>query len=433
MKQILPKRMAIITLILITLVCSASVIAYISYRQANEFRPHSTLYLQGKDNADATKSGYVATFLGWLKNFTGHNLEVIDSEGKVAFKEEVNPTPPSPCLRELLRAICTGGDTVVVKLDKKNPYIFFDTFTGWEQWVDLEDLNWLPDPPPYESQSNSFDKAQMIAHALGEVYYLARNRNRFTFVQEALLESHRKGGLPEEWKVRYYDTNGAGRMLIPNGVSDDVNMDRNTTHWMLHWYGPPDGQGLKWEVYREYFKMDNQAGSGNIIEVTRGIQPPDQPYSVQDPVAGEVLVFKGSVYYVDEPKHKIWSGRVENYQGVAYKVISVIQGSYSEQYIKVFHAIIYKSPDSDPTLPRLSSGIFYLGKELIVNATYTFIGYATARPVSIPTPPGVGGIIVPFDKFALLAPYIGLTSTIIVATAATAIYIKRVKHRKEKQ
>jgi hypothetical protein len=46
---------------------------------------------------------------------------------------------------------------------------------------------------------------------------------------------------------------------------------------------------------------------------------------------------------------------------------------------------------------------------------------------------GVGGIIVPVDKFALLAPYIGLTSTIIVATVATVIYVKRVKHRKEKQ
>ena len=46
---------------------------------------------------------------------------------------------------------------------------------------------------------------------------------------------------------------------------------------------------------------------------------------------------------------------------------------------------------------------------------------------------GVGGFVVPIDKFGLLAPYIGLASTIIVATAATAIYVKRIKHRKEKQ
>ena len=45
----------------------------------------------------------------------------------------------------------------------------------------------------------------------------------------------------------------------------------------------------------------------------------------------------------------------------------------------------------------------------------------------------VGGIVVPVDKFGLLAPYIGLASTILVATAATTIYIKHLKRRKEKQ
>lgn len=46
---------------------------------------------------------------------------------------------------------------------------------------------------------------------------------------------------------------------------------------------------------------------------------------------------------------------------------------------------------------------------------------------------GVGGIVIPVDKFGLLAPYIGLSSTILVVAVATAIYVKRVKHRKEKQ
>lgn len=45
----------------------------------------------------------------------------------------------------------------------------------------------------------------------------------------------------------------------------------------------------------------------------------------------------------------------------------------------------------------------------------------------------VGGIVIPVDKFALLAPFIGLASTILVATVATTIYIKRGKLRKEKQ
>jgi hypothetical protein len=45
----------------------------------------------------------------------------------------------------------------------------------------------------------------------------------------------------------------------------------------------------------------------------------------------------------------------------------------------------------------------------------------------------VGGIVFPVDKFALLAPYIGLASTVTVAAVAAVIYVKRVKRGKEKQ
>ena len=45
-----------------------------------------------------------------------------------------------------------------------------------------------------------------------------------------------------------------------------------------------------------------------------------------------------------------------------------------------------------------------------------------------PWPP-VGGLQGPIDKFGLLAPYIGIASTILIATA---IYVKRVKRRREK-
>ena len=56
------------------------------------------------------------------------------------------------------------------------------------------------------------------------------------------------------------------------------------------------------------------------------------------------------------------------------------------------------------------------------------------RAVFIYSPPsGVGGIVIHVDKFALLAPYIGLTSTIVVAAVVSAVYVKRVKRRKEKQ
>jgi hypothetical protein len=45
----------------------------------------------------------------------------------------------------------------------------------------------------------------------------------------------------------------------------------------------------------------------------------------------------------------------------------------------------------------------------------------------------VGGIELPIDKFALLTPYIGLTSAILAAAIATTVYVKRVKRREKKQ
>jgi len=45
----------------------------------------------------------------------------------------------------------------------------------------------------------------------------------------------------------------------------------------------------------------------------------------------------------------------------------------------------------------------------------------------------VGGVAIPIDRFGLLAPYFGLAATIIAVTAATTIYVKHVKRRKEKQ
>ncbi|MEM2971281.1 MAG: LamG domain-containing protein [Candidatus Bathyarchaeia archaeon] len=46
---------------------------------------------------------------------------------------------------------------------------------------------------------------------------------------------------------------------------------------------------------------------------------------------------------------------------------------------------------------------------------------------------GVGGYVIPVDKIGLLAPYIGLASTTVIAITATTIYIKRFKNKKQKQ
>ena len=72
----------------------------------------------------------------------------------------------------------------------------------------------------------------------------------------------------------------------------------------------------------------------------------------------------------------------------------------------------------------------------LAGTTYSFgAGGGDFWLIKVAGPPSnpVGGIWVPVDKFGLLAPYIGLASTILVATTATAIYVKHVKRRKKKQ
>jgi hypothetical protein len=53
----------------------------------------------------------------------------------------------------------------------------------------------------------------------------------------------------------------------------------------------------------------------------------------------------------------------------------------------------------------------------------------TLRAVFAYIPVPVGGVVVPVDKFGVLAPYISLALTIIAATVAATIYVKRVRRR----
>jgi len=85
---------------------------------------------------------------------------------------------------------------------------------------------------------------------------------------------------------------------------------------------------------------------------------------------------------------------------------------------------------SEPILPGETwSWVF---DETVKLQYYSFERLWITGNVTVKSLP-VGGFMVPVDKFALLAPYIGVASTILVATAATAIYAKRVKRKKKKQ
>jgi len=67
-----------------------------------------------------------------------------------------------------------------------------------------------------------------------------------------------------------------------------------------------------------------------------------------------------------------------------------------------------------------------------VGALANGFGGQIVGPV-LPTPVGGFAVLIDKPKPDLSGPYIGLASSIIVATVATAIYVKRVRHRKKKQ
>jgi hypothetical protein len=78
----------------------------------------------------------------------------------------------------------------------------------------------------------------------------------------------------------------------------------------------------------------------------------------------------------------------------------------------------------DKVLPFDEAKTVDLSDITLVGLTYSFNVRSAYDPWT------VGGVVVPVDKFGLLAPYIALASIILVATA---IYFKRVKRRKEEQ
>lgn len=87
---------------------------------------------------------------------------------------------------------------------------------------------------------------------------------------------------------------------------------------------------------------------------------------------------------------------------------------------------------SGETIPLSDYGIGYHTFTAVSTDFYNNTSTKTIRFTVLPQP-SVGGTVVPVDTFGLLAPYIGLASTISVATVAAAVYVRRVNRRKEKR
>jgi hypothetical protein len=122
--------------------------------------------------------------------------------------------------------------------------------------------------------------------------------------------------------------------------------------------------------------------------------------------------------------------------------IYVIHGTdWENNEVFVTNGVVYGVPYGNVYNTTGTVYAFANGTTIIVGGTFfpvegsVYIIDGSYRQVVEEVP--VGGYSVPIDipvhKFGLLAPYIGLASGILVATVATAIYVKRAKHRKEKQ
>jgi hypothetical protein len=97
-------------------------------------------------------------------------------------------------------------------------------------------------------------------------------------------------------------------------------------------------------------------------------------------------------------------------------------GTKTENY-----SLVVELATINKTSAQTYTGNITAGQTLATKATVSAGVIASTPPTPTPT---VGGIYIPVNKLGLLAPYIALASTIIIATAATGIYVKR---RKKKQ
>jgi len=129
---------------------------------------------------------------------------------------------------------------------------------------------------------------------------------------------------------------------------------------------------------------------------------------------------------VETTSDKVWAELVELYQNQSQRWIGGIVEKYVNEWGFRFN------PDTimvaevtieaiQTTIRGISQNLgYWLGNMAVV----------AARVIEIHQPQPVGGIVIPVDKFVLLAPYIGLTSIIVAISVASVLYAKRKRSQK---
>jgi plastocyanin len=103
---------------------------------------------------------------------------------------------------------------------------------------------------------------------------------------------------------------------------------------------------------------------------------------------------------------------------------------YTLWFVYAENQTTYKKGLSEPILPGEKWSWTF--DEPVKLQYYSFERLWITGNITVTSIP-VGGLLVPVDKFGLLAPYMGLASILIVAAIVTVIYVKHVNRRKEKQ
>ena len=123
---------------------------------------------------------------------------------------------------------------------------------------------------------------------------------------------------------------------------------------------------------------------------------------------------------VETVSEEVWAELVQLYQNRSERWIGGIVETYENEWGFRFdpHTILVAENTIEvwqTTIKGISEDLdYWLGQTAVVGA----------RVIEIHSPPSVGGITIPINKLALLAPYIGLTLAISVATV---VYVKRGK------
>jgi hypothetical protein len=171
-------------------------------------------------------------------------------------------------------------------------------------------------------------------------------------------------------------------------------------------YDPGDG---RWKIDTEIVFM-NLTGVSMYIGPIAVVESPSKASN-------------GAVQQLDPSDHS----SANSYFDVYFEINTGF-GAFHNDMPKTMSAIIHDIP------PWEAIYLSAPGPSIeLKNETEDTIGLIKGASHKIPPSPPVGGITFSVDRPRSLTQYIGLASTFIVATAATAICLKRIKRRKQDQ